>query len=422
MSRKFFDDKSPDMHDLAGFTPTSRNTQTPSRTQCSGKASFVGSISREFPGQLDRVAPSDASILVIGETGTGKEVIARQIHERSGRSGPFVAVNCGALSESLGEAALFGHEAGAYTGANGARAGWFEAANGGTLFLDEIGDLPLTLQVALLRVLQERQVVRLGSRKPIALNVRVIAATNVDVSKAVANGQFRLDLYFRLSVVTLELPPLRARTADILPLASHFIALYSDRLQQRAPQLDPQAQQALLGHSWPGNIRELENVIHAAVLVCTDSVIRTRDLRLVAWPAAQLAAPAATAAVTHASSSTDTSNAATKQPHSIADIAVHLDRLFDSPHPQLLADLESLVIHQAMEYCHGNQVHTAKLLGISRNVLRTYLKRFGLIAESGLARSGLRVVEVPKSMRGVNRPAHRYSVRYQESLRASGAA
>jgi sigma-54-specific transcriptional regulator len=155
------------------------------RTSATPAPLFVDGRSRRIISQLERVAPSEASILIVGETGTGKEVIAQQIHRRSGRFGPFVAVNCGALSETLGEAALFGHEAGAYTGASGARGGWFEAANGGTLFLDEIGDLPLTLQVALLRVLQERQIVRLGSRKSQPIDVRVIAATNIDVGEAV---------------------------------------------------------------------------------------------------------------------------------------------------------------------------------------------------------------------------------------------
>jgi sigma-54-specific transcriptional regulator len=209
---------------------------------------FVDARSRRIISQLERVAPSEASILIVGETATGKEVIAQQIHRRSGRSGPFVAVNCGALSETLGEAALFGHEAGAYTGASGARVGWFEAANGGTLFLDEIGDLPVTLQVALLRVLQERQVVRLGSRKSQPIDVRVIAATNIDVGQAVKSGKFRLDLYFRLSVVTLELPALRERTADILPLAEHFVRVYGEKLQRPLPTLDRDAKRFLAIH------------------------------------------------------------------------------------------------------------------------------------------------------------------------------
>src|SRR5438105_11270165 len=164
--------------------------------------------SRKLLDHVERLARSDATVLVTGETGTGKELIARHIHATSGRAGPFVAVNCGAFSETLIDAELFGHEAGAFTGASHARAGWFEAANGGTLFLDEIGDLSQALQVKLLRVLQERQVVRLGSRRPIALDVRLLAATNVDLRRAVEAQRFRPDLYYRLSVAHIDLPPL----------------------------------------------------------------------------------------------------------------------------------------------------------------------------------------------------------------------
>ncbi|MGZ3158767.1 MAG: sigma 54-interacting transcriptional regulator, partial [Burkholderiaceae bacterium] len=174
--------------------------------------------SSELLEKVERIARSDATALLIGETGTGKELIARHIHSQSGRTGPFIAVNCGAFSESLIDAELFGHETGAFTGATQARSGWFEAANGGTLFLDEIGDLSQALQVKLLRVLQERQVVRLGSRKPIALDVRLVAATNVDLHKAILADRFRSDLYYRLSVATIELPPLCDRPGDILPL------------------------------------------------------------------------------------------------------------------------------------------------------------------------------------------------------------
>ncbi|MFZ4651968.1 MAG: sigma 54-interacting transcriptional regulator, partial [Rubrivivax sp.] len=180
--------------------------------------------------EVERVARSEATVLMIGETGTGKELIARHIHRKSGRRGPFLAVNCGAFSESLIDAELFGHEAGAFTGAATARAGWFEAADGGTLFLDEIGDLPLPLQVKLLRVLQERQVVRLGSRKAVPLDVRLVAATNIDLQRAVDAQRFRADLFWRLSVATLELPPLRERPGDVLPLARHFVGVYGPRL------------------------------------------------------------------------------------------------------------------------------------------------------------------------------------------------
>jgi len=329
------------------------------RTDPSSAPLFVDARSCCVIERLERVAPSEASVLIVGETGTGKEVVAREIHARSGRVGPFVAVNCGALSEQLGEAALFGHEAGAYTGAVGARAGWFEAANGGTLFLDEIGDLPLALQVSLLRVLQERQVVRLGARKATPIGVRVIAATNIDMGKAVKDGKFRLDLYFRLSVVTLDLPPLRERAEDILPLAEHFIRLYGEKLQRNSPVLSRDAQRALLEYRWPGNVRELENVVHAALLTAGKTIERS-DLRWTPW----------LAEVT--GQGVDDSGAAA--------LRAPIDQLLQSQSTHVLEEIESLVVRRALALCNGNQVHTAKMLGITRNVLRTYLKRFGLLS------------------------------------------
>jgi sigma-54 dependent transcriptional regulator len=365
---------------------------------------FIDARSRRIISQLERVAPSEASIFIVGETGTGKEVIAQQVHRRSGRSGPFVAVNCGALSETLGEAALFGHEAGAYTGASGARAGWFEAANGGTLFLDEIGDLPLALQVALLRVLQERQVVRLGSRKSQPIDVRVIAATNIDVGEAVRNGKFRLDLYFRLSVVTIELPALRERSADILPLAEHFIRVYGEKLQRPLPTLDAEAKRALLAYSWPGNVRELENVIHGAVLVAGETIQRG-DLRLVPWISAiDVPGPR------------DRDVAARVEHSPLEGLTGHLDQLFGHAPEQLMENLESLLVARALAFCNGNQVHTAKLLGITRNVLRTYLKRFGLLSSSsGSGRSSRSPSVVPtiRSARGFAR----HPLQYHDAVR-----
>ena len=231
--------------------------------------------------QVERIARSEATALIIGETGTGKELIARHIHNHSERKGPFIAVNCGAFSESLIDAELFGHETGAFTGATQARSGWFEAANGGTLFLDEIGDLSPALQVKLLRVLQERQVTRLGSRRPTALDVRLVAATNVDLQKAIAADRFRSDLFYRLSVATIELPALCERPGDILPLANHFIHVYRNKLKLDVVKLAPSSQTALLSYEWPGNIRELENVIHYALIVCRDNLIEADDLKLV---------------------------------------------------------------------------------------------------------------------------------------------
>jgi sigma-54-specific transcriptional regulator len=322
--------------------------------------------------QLDRLAPTDATVLIVGETGTGKEVAARYIHERSGSRGPFVAVNCGALSESLVEAELFGHEAGAFTGAQHARAGWFEVAQGGTLFLDEIGDMPLYLQVRLLRVLQERQVVRIGSRKPIPVDVRLIAATNIDLEHAVQSRQFRRDLYYRLSVAPVELPPLRERRADILPLARNLIERHRSKLGLTHATLTPAAEEALLTHHWPGNIRELENVVHLGLIMSAGGRIDAADLRL---SRADRLTATATAAPIPALDTTQTHE--TK----LDMLGEGMRRLLHSDRDGVYQEVERLLLTTAFEHCAGNQVRTAKRLGVSRNVVRAQLKRFGLIAD-----------------------------------------
>ena len=324
---------------------------------------------------VDRIARSDASVLVVGETGTGKELIARHIHSQSGRRGPFVAVNCGAFSESMIDAELFGHEAGAFTGATQARAGWFEAAQGGTLFLDEIGDLPQALQVKLLRVLQERQVVRLGSRKPVTLDVRLVAATNIDLARAVQAQHFRADLYYRLNVASVGLPPLRERPGDILPLAEHFMALYAQRLGQSPARLSAAARQALLSYAWPGNIRELENVVHFALIVAHVGVIEPGDLKLVPTlqPAPGFAGMFMPARVPPrgpppSASATESLQAA-------------LQSLVEQGAPRLYESVEAALVRCAFEQSNDNQVQAARLLGVTRNTLRTLLKRHGLLAE-----------------------------------------
>jgi sigma-54-specific transcriptional regulator len=320
---------------------------------------FADPKSQALLEQIDRIAPTDAAVLIVGETGTGKELVARHIHEQSKRSGPFVAVNCGALSQSLADAEFFGHQAGAFTGATETRVGWFEAANNGTLFLDEVGDLPLSLQVKLLRVLQEREVVRVGSRKAVPLNIRLIAATNIDLAHAVSAGNFRLDLYYRLNVANFDLPPLRERRGDILPLADYFIRLYATRLHLQLPTLLPETKNALLHYSWPGNIRELENVVHVGLLTASGNVIRPENLRFSVMPLHQ------------------SSDQIQRSPMEVVE--AQLKQLFLSPPQDLYQQLEALIFKCAFEYCSDNQVHTAKLLGISRNILRTQLKNFGLI-------------------------------------------
>jgi len=327
---------------------------------------FEDPASTALLSDIELIAAREVTAMIIGETGTGKELVARHIHAVSGRAGPFVAVNCGALSEALIDAELFGHEAGAYTGASHARAGWFEAANGGTLFLDEIGDMPAALQVKLLRVLQERQVVRLGSRSAIPVDVRLIAATNVDLWRAVNAGRFRADLYYRLNVAPIRLPPLRERRGDIPPLVDHFAAQYARRLDIADVNFTPRAREALVAHDWPGNIRELENVVHYALIVSRDGRVDIDDLRLAnasLAPAAQppVALPADTPA------------------QLFERIAGDLRRLIELHVPELHDTMERILVSTAFESCRRNQVHTAEALSVSRYVLRTQLKRHDLL-------------------------------------------
>jgi sigma-54 dependent transcriptional regulator len=328
---------------------------------------FEDPASRELLRRIGQLAPSDATVLVVGETGTGKEIVARHLHALSHRaSRPFVAVNCGALTETLADSELFGHDRGAFTGAVAPRDGWFEAAEGGTLFLDEIGDLPLAIQVKLLRVLQEREIVRLGSRQPVAIDVRLVAATNVDLREAVAAGRFREDLYYRLNVATLPLPPLRDRPGDILVLARHFLSHYAARLGAPPAELGEDAIDALLAHPWPGNVRELENAMHHAALVAHGGRALARDLALVP---VQARVPSAAGSDT-------------------AALEAALDALFDRNVPDLHARVEEVLVRSAYRWCHRNQLQTARLLGVSRNVVRARLLAYGLLGGREPVRGG----------------------------------
>jgi len=231
--------------------------------------------------RCDRVATTDTSILITGESGVGKEVIAKRIHESSKRvDGPYVALNCAAIPESLLESILFGHEKGSFTGATKVQTGKFEQANGGTLFLDEIGEMPAPLQAKLLRVLQDKMVERLGSAEPVKADVRIIAATNLNLQEQVKKGKFREDLYFRLAVFPILVPELRNRPGDILPLAEFFLKRYRFNLGRESIKLGPDAKNCLQAYGWPGNVRELENVIQRSVLLCDSDVIGVADLEL----------------------------------------------------------------------------------------------------------------------------------------------
>ncbi len=334
---------------------------------------FEAPESRAVLSRIERIAPSEATVLVTGETGSGKEIIARHIHQLSRRAaGPFVAVNCGALSENLVESELFGHERGAFTGALQSKAGWFEVANGGTLFLDEIGDLPLPAQVKLLRVLQEHEVVRVGSTRPLPTNVRLIAATNVDLMEATAAGHFREDLFYRLNVATVNLPPLRERIGDIKPLVQHFLEVYHRRLGIAPVTLSDAAWQKLLDHSWPGNIRELENAVHHALLVCRGGVISAEDVR-VTTPSAPRLRPTSLAT----SRNSDGEGA--------GSLETAFRSLFESGIENLHEHVEHTLLRTAYNHCERNQLQTARLLGISRNIVRARLIQCGEL--SGQVRS-----------------------------------
>jgi transcriptional regulator with GAF, ATPase, and Fis domain len=231
--------------------------------------------------KVEKIAATDISVLITGETGTGKELIAREVHNRSPRTGkPFITINCGAIPENLLESELFGHVKGAFTGAVANKQGKFQAADGGTLFLDEIGEMPVELQVKILRALQERIVYRVGDTRPESCDIRILAATNRDLEKEIANGRFREDLYYRLNVVNVELPPLRQRGDDVLVIARYLLSRFSREYDIKVKGLSPNAAVAIRKHAWPGNIRELENRIKKAIVLCDSSVIGPDDLGL----------------------------------------------------------------------------------------------------------------------------------------------
>jgi len=297
---------------------------------------------QEVLSLVRRVAPSDATVLIRGESGTGKELIARALHFASPRAaGPLVKVNCAALAESLLEAELFGHEKGAFTGAVASRKGRFELADGGSIFLDEIGDLPPHLQVKLLRVLQEREFERVGSSRPIKVDVRLLAATHRDLEALVREGRFREDLYYRINVVTIMLPPRRERREDLPPLIEHFLRAFAGKNSKSVRGLTREAREALLRYDYPGNIRELENLIERAVVLTRDDVIGAEDLPLT------LETPA---------------SGSGEEAGLIAAVE----------------GLERRMIREALAKADGTQTRAAELLGISERVLRYKLKKYGL--------------------------------------------
>ena len=292
---------------------------------------------------VKKVAATDATVLIQGESGTGKELVARAIHESSARrTGSFVAINCGALPEGLLESELFGHVKGSFTGADRNKRGLFEEANGGTLFLDEISETTPGLQVKLLRALQEGEVRRVGDNHPIKVSARLVTATNRDLAKHVKDGKFREDLFYRLRVFPIIIPPLRERTEDILPLAEHFLRKARKKLGGKAARFSPDAAEALQAYAWPGNVRELEHAVERAMIMAAGPSVQAADLPPEMAPAA---APSAKTS---------------------------------SRSGQTLEDLEKKHILEVLEACGQNQADAAKRLGIARNTLWRKLKSYGL--------------------------------------------
>ena len=314
-----------------------------------------------------RVAKADATVLLTGESGTGKEVFARYIHDQSQRAkGPFVAINCAAIPDNLLEATLFGYEKGAFTGAQNAQAGKFEQASGGTLLLDEISEMPLGLQAKLLRVLQEREVERVGGKKPVAVDIRVLATSNRDMAAEVAAGRFREDLYYRLNVFPLLIPALRDRPGDIVPLAEHFLAMHGSRLG-RAARIAPEAAAKLAAHPWPGNVRELENVMQRALILAPGEVVAAEHLLLSGAVPAQLAdatPPRAGPPPLLASSTLTFSVPPAQVPVSAGTAHANMK------------DLERQHILDTLAKVGGSRKKAIELLGISERTLRYKLAQY----------------------------------------------
>jgi DNA-binding NtrC family response regulator len=286
---------------------------------------------------IEVVAPTEATVLITGESGTGKELVARSIHALSGRRyHPLVAIHCGALTETLLESELFGHEKGAFTGAQYRKLGKFEIADGGTVFLDEIGDISLKTQTDLLRVLQEREITRVGGTQPIKVDFRCVAATNRPLERAIDEGRFRPDLYYRLNVFRIELPPLRNRREDIPALVDHFVRRLALSMNRRITRVAPVAMQMLQQHDWPGNVRELENAVERAMVVAQEPELRESDFSLALGAGAQ-----------------------------------------PSPQGRSLDEIEKVHILRVVVECGGNQTHAAEVLGIDRVTLHNKLKKYG---------------------------------------------
>ena len=319
-----------------------------------GWGEFIGRSPKmhELYDLIRQVAPARSSVLIVGETGTGKELVARAIHQASGRGGLFVPINCAAIPADLLESELFGHQKGAFTGAHRDRMGKFELSSGGTIFLDEVTEMPLALQAKLLRVLQEEMVERLGAQRAVRVDLRIVAATNRDPQLAVDDGAMRQDLFFRLNVVRVDVPPLRERHEDIQLLASHFLQKYSSELGRPVPNLAEAVMQSLLTYSWPGNVRELENLMERASVLCRGTTV---DLQLL---------PPDMTATTVIPSSAPSASGAVESESLVLESQV--------------SALEKSLITAALERSDDNKSAASRLLGVSERTLWYKIKKYGL--------------------------------------------
>jgi DNA-binding NtrC family response regulator len=350
---------------LSTFALSRRDARPEEAPTTRGRFRLIGESNaiKQIYGVVEKVANTPSTVLITGESGTGKELIARALHENSSRhGGPFIKINCAAIPKTLMESELFGYEKGAFTGAVGAKPGRFELAHGGTLFLDEIGEIPIEMQVKLLRVLQESEFERVGGIKTIKVDVRLVTATNRDLLQEIGAGTFREDLFYRLNVVPIHIPPLRERHEDIPLLVDHFITKFNERLRKQVTSIAPDAIERLVAHSWPGNIRELENLMERTVLFCEEPQIRVSDLppeisQLAPLPAPVAAPGEAAAALTAAGLAAGSLKEA---------VRAQTERV------------ERELIQRALDETGGNVTQAARKLKISRKSLQTKMKEFGL--------------------------------------------
>jgi two-component system nitrogen regulation response regulator GlnG len=326
---------------------------------------------QEMCKAIGRLAPQEVNVLIVGESGTGKELVARALYQHSRRATqPFLAINCAAIPEALLESELFGHEKGAFTGADRRRIGKFEQVSGGTLFLDEIGDMPLLLQAKMLRVLQEQRFERLGGNESVQTQVRVLAATNHDLERLVQEGRFRADLYYRLKVVTIQVPPLRERLDDVAELAHHFLYRFDRELGLDLRAFAPEALELLQAYQWPGNVRELQSAIKQAMLNASGHLLLPEFLPDEVRRAVGAERSGAAGAVT-------------------AEAAVNLPALIDTllqsgagqVYDKVLAEVERLLLTRVLRHTRGHQSQASDLLGLNRATLRHKLRTLGLAVD-----------------------------------------